>query len=97
MSNLTGVTKDMYPEGTIATADGLFGAEGEIVLAVAVTEAEMNDFNGTSSDLPATGDTTTSNASPVEEAPKVQKIATALKRKAKAKATAPKKKAWYKK
>ena len=88
MSNLTGVTKDMYPEGTIATADGLFGAEGEIVLAVAVTEAEMNDFNGTSSDLPATGDTTTSSASPE---PTMETIKPATKPAKK------KKKAWYKK
>jgi len=48
MSNLTGVTQDMYAEGTVATADGLFGADGSITLAVALTEAEVHWFNGTS-------------------------------------------------
>jgi len=64
MSNLAGVTKDMYPEGTVATTEGLFGPHGEVILAVAVTQAEMNEFNGTSSDLPATGASATSSASP---------------------------------
>ena len=44
MSNLAGVTKDMYPEGTVATTEGLFGPHGEVILAVAVTQAEMNEF-----------------------------------------------------
>ena len=48
MSNLTGVTRDMYPEDVVARADGLFGPEGEIVLAVPITEAEVHWFNGTS-------------------------------------------------
>ena len=64
MSNLAGVTKDMYPEGTVATTEGLFGPHGEVILAVAVTQAEINEFNGTSSDLPATGASATSSASP---------------------------------
>ena len=61
---MAGVTKDMYPEGTVATTEGLFGPHGEVILAVAVTQAEMNEFNGTSSDLPATGASATSSASP---------------------------------
>ena len=64
MSNLAGVTKDMYPEGTVATLEGLFGPHGEVILGVAVTQAEMDEFNGTSSDLPATGASATSSASP---------------------------------
>ena len=52
MSNLAGVTKDMYPEGTVATAEGLFGSEGELLVGVAVTQAEMDEFNGTSSASP---------------------------------------------
>jgi len=48
MSNLAGVTKDMYPEGTTASAEGLHGPEGEVLLAVEVTEAEVHEFNGTS-------------------------------------------------
>ena len=68
MSNLAGVTKDMYPEGTVATAEGLQGPNGEVLLGAEVTEAEMNEFNGTSSDLPETTVTTTSDDSP---APKV--------------------------
>ena len=64
MSNLAGVTKDMFPEGTVATSEGLLGPHGEVLLGVEVTQAEMNEFNGTSSDLPKTGGTTTSSASP---------------------------------
>ena len=51
MSNLAGVTKDMYPEGTTASAEGLHGPEGEVLLAVEVTEAEVHEFNGTSAAL----------------------------------------------
>ena len=61
---MAGVTKDMYPEGTVATTEGLFGPHGEVILAVAVTQAEMNEFNGTSSDFPAAGASATSSASP---------------------------------
>ena len=84
MSNLAGVTKDRYPEGTVATAEGLQGPNGEVLLGAEVTEAEMNEFNGTSSDLPETTVTTTSDDSP--EPPKV-----------KPKAKKPAKKKWYKK
>jgi|TARA_B110000881_G_C18340746_1_gene396391 hypothetical protein len=84
MSNLAGVTKDMYPEGTVATAEGLQGPNGEVLLGAEVTEAEMNEFNGTSSDLPETTVTTTSDDSP--EPPKV-----------KPKVKKPAKKKWYKK
>ena len=64
MSNLTGVTKDMYPEGTVATTEGLFGPHGEVLLGVAVTQAEIDEFNGTSSDLQETGASANSSDSP---------------------------------
>jgi|TARA_B110000914_G_scaffold14003_1_gene10956 hypothetical protein len=48
MSNLAGVTKDMYPEGTVATTDGLTGPDGVALVTVPVTEAEVHAFNGTS-------------------------------------------------
>ena len=37
MSNLAGVTKDMYPEGTVATVDGLTGPDGVALVTVPVT------------------------------------------------------------
>jgi len=64
MSNMLGVTKDMYPEGTVATLEGFTGPNGEVLLGVEFTQEEVNSWNGTSSDLPETGDTITSNASP---------------------------------
>jgi hypothetical protein len=85
MSNMSGVTKDQFPEGTTASLEGFTGPNGEMLLGVDFTQAEVDGWNGTSSDLPETGDTTTSSASP--EAPKV---------KPKAKKPAKKKK-WFKK
>tara|TARA_B110000046_G_scaffold178478_1_gene206404 strand:- start:484 stop:741 length:258 start_codon:yes stop_codon:yes gene_type:complete len=85
MSNMSGITKGQFPEGTTASLEGFIGANGEILLNADFTQAEVDEWNGTSSDLPETGDTTTSSASP--EAPKV---------KAKAKKPAKKKK-WFKK
>ena len=85
MSNMAGVTKDQFPEGTTASLEGFTGPNGEMLLGVDFTQAEVDGWNGTSSDLPETGDTTTSSASP--EAPKV---------KPKAKKPAKKKK-WFKK
>jgi hypothetical protein len=64
MSNMAGVTKDMYPEGTIADLDGFKGPHGELLLGVEFTQAEVDEWNGTSSDLPATGASATSSASP---------------------------------
>ena len=64
MSNMAGVTKDMYPEGTTAALDGFKGPNGEVLVAIEFTQEEVDSWNGTSSDLPETGDTTTSNASP---------------------------------
>ena len=64
---MAGVTKDMYPEGTVATTEGFLGPNGEVLLGVKFTKEEVNNFNGTSSDLPETGDTTTSDASPETE------------------------------
>ena len=68
MSNMAGVTKDMYPEGTTAHLDGFKGPHGEVLLGVEFTQEEVDSWNGTSSDLPATGASATSSASP---APKV--------------------------
>jgi len=93
MSNMAGVTKDQFPEGTTASLEGFTGPNGEMLLGVDFTQAEVDGWNGTSSDLPETGDTTTSNASPVVEAP-----VEAPKPKAKPKAKAAKqKKKWFKK
>jgi hypothetical protein len=64
MSNMAGVTKDMYPEGTTAHLDGFKGPHGEVLLGVEFTQAEVDEWNGTSSDLPATGASATSSASP---------------------------------
>ena len=64
MSNMAGVTKDMYPEGTVATTEGFLGPHGEVLLGVEFTQEEVDNFNGTSSDLPETGASTTSSASP---------------------------------
>jgi len=64
MSNMAGVTKDMYPEGTVAHLDGFKGPHGEVLLGVEFTQEEVDSWNGTSSDLPATGASATSSASP---------------------------------
>ena len=64
MSNMAGVTKDMYPEGTVATLDGFKGPHGEVLLGVEFTQEEVDSWNGKSSDLPATGASATSSASP---------------------------------
>jgi len=64
MSNMAGVTKDMYPEGTVAALDGFKGPNGEVLLGVEFTQEEVDSWNGTSSDLPATGASATSSASP---------------------------------
>ena len=64
MSNMAGVTKDMYPEGTVAHLDGFKGPNGEVLLGVEFTQEEVDSWNGTSSDLPATGASATSSASP---------------------------------
>ena len=61
---MLGVTKDMYPEGTVATLEGFKGPHGEVLLGVEFTQEEVDNFNGTSSDLPATGASATSSASP---------------------------------
>ena len=86
MSNSAGITKDMYPEGTLtASSEGFHEIGGALAVPCVLNQAEVDEWNGTSSDLPETGDTTTSSASP--EAPKV---------KPKAKKPAKKKK-WFKK
>ena len=54
MSNMAGITNDMYPEGTVATTEGFTGPHGEVLLNVDFTQAEVDAFNGTSSDLPET-------------------------------------------
>jgi hypothetical protein len=64
MSNMAGVSKDMYPEGTTAALDGFKGPNGEVLVAVEFTQEEVDSWNGTSSDLPATGASATSSASP---------------------------------
>ena len=64
MSNMAGVTKDMYPEGTTAHLDGFKGPHGEVLIGVEFTQEEVDSWNGTSSDLPATGASATSSASP---------------------------------
>lgn len=64
MSNMAGTTKDMYPEGTTASLGGFYGPAGELLVGVEFTQEEVDSWNGTSLDLPETGDTTTSNASP---------------------------------
>ena len=61
---MLGVTKDMYPEGTVATLEGFKGPHGEVLLGVEFTQEEVDNFNGTSSDLPETGASATSSASP---------------------------------
>ena len=61
---MAGVTKDMYPEGTVAALDGFKGPNGEVLLGVEFTQEEVDSWNGTSSDLPATGASATSSASP---------------------------------
>ena len=61
---MAGVTKDMYPEGTIADLDGFKGPHGELLLGVEFTQEEVDSWNGTSSDLPATGASATSSVSP---------------------------------
>ena len=60
---MAGVTKDMYPEGTVATLDGFKGPHGEVLLGVEFTQEEVDSWNGKSSDLPATGASATSSAS----------------------------------
>ena len=39
---MAGVTKDMYPEGTIADLDGFKGPHGEVLVAVEFTQAEVD-------------------------------------------------------
>ena len=73
MSNMAGVSKDMYPEGTTAALDGFKGPNGEVLVAVEFTQEEVDSWNGTSSDLPETGASATSSASP---APKVTEKST---------------------
>jgi len=81
-------TKGMYPPGTVASVNGYHSPQGELLAASPNTQAEVDAWNGTSSDLPATGDTTTSSASPE---PTMETIKPATKPAKK------KKKAWYKK
>ena len=82
---------------TICTPNGIVNKDTGKVIVVndnsfyVHSKEFMDNWNGTSSDLPKTGDTTTSSASQVKE-----KIAAALKPK-KAAAAPKKKKAWYKK
>ena len=64
MSNMAGTTKDQYPEGTTASLGGFHGPNGEVLLGVEFTQEEVDSWNGTSSDLPATGASATSSASP---------------------------------
>jgi|TARA_B110000438_G_C15628080_1_gene569648 hypothetical protein len=90
MSNMAGITNDMYPEGTVATTEGFTGPHGEVLLNVDFTQAEVDAFNGTSSDLPETTVTTTSDDSP--ETPKVKPKAAKKKKK-----PAKKEKKWFKK
>ena len=90
MSNMAGITNDMYPEGTVATTEGFTGPHGEVLLNVDFTQAEVDAFNGTSSDLPETTVTTTSDDSP--ETAKVKPKAAKKKKK-----PAKKEKKWFKK
>ena len=64
MPNMAGLRKDMYPEGTVADLGGFAGTNGERLLNVEFTQEEVDSWNGTSSDLPATGASATSSASP---------------------------------
>ena len=64
MPNMAGLRKDMYPEGTVADLGGFEGPNGERLLNVEFTQEEVDSWNGTSSDLPATGASATSSASP---------------------------------
>ena len=49
---MAGVTKDMYPEGTVADLDGFKGPNGEVLVAVEFTQEEVDSWNGTSSASP---------------------------------------------
>ena len=56
--------KEQWPEGTVISTEGFFSPDGELLSGEPHTQAEVDEWNGTSSDLPETGDTITSNASP---------------------------------
>jgi hypothetical protein len=46
MSNMTGVTKDMYPDGTTASLEGFHGLDGELLVGCEFTQAEVDEWNG---------------------------------------------------
>jgi hypothetical protein len=69
------VNKEQWPEGTVISTEGFFSPDGELLSGEPHTQAEVDEWNGTSSDLPATGGTTTSSASPT---PKVTEKSTKI-------------------
>ena len=62
------VNKVQGPEGTVISLEGFFSPDGELLSGEPHTQADIDEWNGTTSDLPETTVTTTSSASP---APKV--------------------------
>ena len=56
--------KEQWPEGTVISTEGFFSPDGELLSGEPHTQAEVDEWNGTSSDLPATGASATSSASP---------------------------------
>jgi len=46
MSNMAGVTKDQFPEGTTASLEGFTGPNGEMLLGVDFTQEEVDGWNG---------------------------------------------------
>ena len=43
---MAGVTKDQFPEGTTASLEGFTGHNGEMLLNVEFTQAEVDGWNG---------------------------------------------------
>jgi hypothetical protein len=61
------VNKAQWPEGTTVTLEGYYSPEGEMLNSEPHTQEFVDAWNGVkakSLDLPETGDTTTSKASP---------------------------------
>ena len=43
---MAGTTKDMYPEGTTASLSGFHGLNGELLVGIEFTQAEVDEWNG---------------------------------------------------
>ena len=84
------VNKEQWPEGTVISLEGFFSPDGELLSGEPHTQADIDEWNGTTSDLPETTVTTTSDDSP--ETPKVKPKAAKKKKK-----PAKKEKKWFKK